>query len=295
VGTDAPENQLHISSSGSNFATIRLDAPENTTPARWQLRSHDGVFDIRDLQSTATRMTIDATGDATFSGSVKVDHIESGTRMLWLNAATNDTATYRQALGVQHSGTDMLAIATGPIVSISSKANQLKLENNKGNLVIDNNGDATFSGALVADGYTAENQLRIRRSSNISGSGAGISLGTTYDNTGVILYGTDEQVFVVSGAGDITTNNPSSSPGYEQYMRIGTLGATFFGTVSAPNITRNGSPVIDAKGLINTLTTLRKATMDETQDIRESLRDAIDELVEGFEQEIATMPAEDSE
>jgi hypothetical protein len=35
--------------------------------------------------------------------------------------------------------------------------------------------------------------------------------------------------------------------------------------------------------------------MDETQDIRESLRDAIDELVAGFEQEIAAMPAPEPE
>ena len=53
----------------------------------------------------------------------------------------------------------------------------------------------------------------------------------------------------------------------------------------------NGTPKIGYSELISTLVTLRKATMDETQDIRESLRDAIDELVEGFEQEIAAMPA----
>ena len=53
----------------------------------------------------------------------------------------------------------------------------------------------------------------------------------------------------------------------------------------------NGTPKIGHSELITTLVTLRKATMDDTQDIRESLRDAIDELVEGFEQEIATMPA----
>ena len=53
----------------------------------------------------------------------------------------------------------------------------------------------------------------------------------------------------------------------------------------------NGTPKIGYSELITTLVTLRKATMDDTQDIRESLRDAIDELVEGFEQEIATMPA----
>jgi hypothetical protein len=53
----------------------------------------------------------------------------------------------------------------------------------------------------------------------------------------------------------------------------------------------DGVPVTTSTTLIKTLATLRKATMDETQDIRESLRSAIDELVAGFEQEIATMPA----
>ena len=53
----------------------------------------------------------------------------------------------------------------------------------------------------------------------------------------------------------------------------------------------NGTPKIGYQELVTTLVTLRQATMDETQDIRESLRSAIDELVAGFEQEIATMPA----
>jgi hypothetical protein len=66
-------------------------------------------------------------------------------------------------------------------------------------------------------------------------------------------------------------------------------------TTRSSSFIQDGSPVIDAKGLINTLSTLHRATMDETKDIRESLRSAIEELVEGFEQEIATMPAGDSE
>jgi len=67
------------------------------------------------------------------------------------------------------------------------------------------------------------------------------------------------------------------------------------GSVSGISFRQSGAPVIDAKDLINTLSTLHRATMDETKDIRESLRSAIEELVEGFEQEIATMPTEDSE
>jgi len=60
-------------------------------------------------------------------------------------------------------------------------------------------------------------------------------------------------------------------------------------------VSDESGPLMSKRGLISTLSTLRNATMDETQDIRESLRSAIDELVEGFEQEIATMPAGDSE
>ena len=87
IGTDNPQNQLHISSSGSSFATLRLDAPENTTPTRWQLRSHDGVFDIRDIQSTETRMTIDPTGNVGIgvSPSYELDIGGASTQRVRLN------------------------------------------------------------------------------------------------------------------------------------------------------------------------------------------------------------------
>jgi hypothetical protein len=69
------------------------------------------------------------------------------------------------------------------------------------------------------------------------------------------------------------------------------------GTIKANNVTRNGIPVVDAKGLISTLVTLRNATQDETtlEGLRDSIGNAIGGLIEKFEQEIATMPAEDSE
>ena len=56
----------------------------------------------------------------------------------------------------------------------------------------------------------------------------------------------------------------------------------------------NGSQQTGYQELITTLVTLRQATMDETQDIRVSLRSAIDELVAGFEQQIAAMPSPDA-
>jgi hypothetical protein len=60
---------------------------------------------------------------------------------------------------------------------------------------------------------------------------------------------------------------------------------------------QNGAPVIDAKGLISTLSTLRNATKDETtlEGMRDALADAIGGLIENLEHEIATMPAPEPE
>jgi hypothetical protein len=56
------------------------------------------------------------------------------------------------------------------------------------------------------------------------------------------------------------------------------------------SIVQDGSPVIDAKGLISTLSTLRNATKDETtlEGMRDALADAIGGLIENLEHEIAT-------
>jgi hypothetical protein len=72
---------------------------------------------------------------------------------------------------------------------------------------------------------------------------------------------------------------------------------TVAGDFSANNVFRDGVPVIDAKGLIKTLTTLRNATKDETtiEGLRDAIGNAIGGLIEEFENQIATMPAEDSE
>ena len=63
IGTTSPSNALTIQSSGSDFATMRLEAPSNTIPAAFQIRSHDGDFDIRDANNGATRMAIDSSGN----------------------------------------------------------------------------------------------------------------------------------------------------------------------------------------------------------------------------------------
>ena len=58
----------------------------------------------------------------------------------------------------------------------------------------------------------------------------------------------------------------------------------------------NNDPIIGARSLIKTLSTLRKATMDETtlEGLRDSIGNAIGGLIENLEHEIATMPAEET-
>jgi hypothetical protein len=73
---------------------------------------------------------------------------------------------------------------------------------------------------------------------------------------------------------------------------------TFEGTVvRASHVIQDGAPVIDAKRLISTLSTLRNATKDETtlEGMRDALADAIGGLIENLEHEIAAMPAPEPE
>jgi hypothetical protein len=102
---------------------------------------------------------------------------------------------------------------------------------------------------------------------------------------GGILFSSTDEIRPTNGQSALSNN--VLNLGTDKYrFREGHFGTAIY---------VNGSPRIGYSELIEALSTLRNATMDETQDIRESLRSAIDELVAGFEQEIAAMPAGDSE
>ena len=126
------------------------------------------------------------------------------------------------------------------------------------------NGDVSLGGVINAD-YA----LRIDQRNNGSAGGLFINAATRTSADGATRL-----ISVVGGdsLGEV-------------------FGVGVDGTVNGTRMLSGGHVVATAKDIIETLVTLRKATMDETQDIRESLRDAIDELVAGFEQEIAAMPA----
>jgi hypothetical protein len=88
-----------------------------------------------------------------------------------------------------------------------------------------------------------------------------------------------------------------SGPGKYLYYNGTDSWAFSGGAVSGISFRQNGAPVIDAKGLIKTLSTLRNATKDETtlEGMRDALADAIGGLIENLEHEIATMPVPEPE
>jgi hypothetical protein len=155
-------------------------------------------------------------------------------------------------------------------------------------VTVDASGDATFSGNALFQGGTEKNGI----ATTTSGTLAEIQMGTTPGNSGLrglLGFTRDTGIFTYSHESGGTAT---------EHLSIDQFGnATFSGTVSAPNITRNGSPVIDAKGLIKTLSTLRNATKDETtlEGMRDALADAIGGLIENLEHQITTMLGEDSE
>lgn len=74
LGTTSPDAPIEIESSGSDYATFKLNAPSNTTPAAFLIRAHDGDFDIRDANNSATRLTIDNAGKVGI-GTTAPDHL----------------------------------------------------------------------------------------------------------------------------------------------------------------------------------------------------------------------------
>ena len=138
----------------------------------------------------------------------------------------------------------------------------------------------------VAIGYFAgsetqgNNAIAIGRQAGVTNQAAN---GIIINSTGVeINQTTAEHILLQSGSGKFLNYNGSTAWTFAGGPVNGLSG-----------FRQNDAPVIDAKGLISTLSTLRNATKDETtlEGMRDALSDAIGGLIEKFEHEIATMPA----
>ena len=183
-----------------------------------------------------------------------------------VNGTTGDGAGVFLSSGTSNPdpnirGTWIKAINTGG----ANNAHALSFATNEGSsapverLRIDSTGDATFSGTVsVGD-------------CNIQQAGFNLEFGR--DDASYITCA-DPNGFLIFRTG-----------GNVERMRLDTNGnLTVTGTI---NGVRN---VIGTRDLIETLSTLRTATQDETIDVRQALASACDKLIEKFEsmQEVAT-------
>jgi len=217
-----------------------------------------------------------STGNATFFGNVTV-----GNNLVIKTGGTTGDIYKDGAAGVRYDVNSWVPIKSdGTLGGVKLGVQSQKFT------------DGWFSGNVTADSFSASTSTYFK-SSNLAYSDTTINSAlqaeaTTKENYKNILRHEDT---------GLTFYTNSAVTGW-QFENINGVKATINKNGNAAfsgSVSDNQGPLMSKRGLISTLSTLRNATMDETQDIRESLRSAIDELVEGFEQEIAAMPAPEPE
>ena len=273
---DMDGNPIGGSGGDGNIA----DGTQDGTVATWDSTANSGAGQWTPDSS----LTIDAAGDAKFSGTLDAGDMRITSTKIH---RTDDNGSGLYFLGAMIRPVDKDGTETSGELSLGANANKFKDAYFSGTV---NAEAATFSGRVSAVrmelGANAEAMHYVEDSRTIlrtrDSNGDNSSYFGWYkvpEKPENCFYGTTTRLRIGSGGYRETTG-----------MTIDDAG----NLVAQGNITKNGTtPVASTVDIIKTLSTLRQATMDETRDIRESLRSAIDELVEGFEQEIAAMPAGD--
>ena len=240
----------------------------------------------------AERFSIAGNGDASFSGNISASGIVSAKRLNLADAGTtridlNDTSN--------ELGKKFLRSSSGSFDVVSH-------DYSRAIFVVADNGDAQIRGDLTGLG-----DANFKSGTVTCASGGRFQVGDekTYLAKGSI--GGGNGTALGSNSGFLLLNN-----GFERFMPSVTaqcdLGSStqqfkngyFSGTIFSQNtrsqrFIQDGSPVVDARGLIETLSTLRTATQDENtiEGLRDAIGNAVGGLIEKFEamQSTATQEA----
>ena len=202
------------------------------------------------------RLTIGAEGNATFSGKVGIGspvtnedllHVEGSGEVksrIATTSADGMACLYLNA-GTKNWGIRNEASTRNFVIRDLSAAED--------RLTIDASGDATFSNRVSSNEFQGRNWFR-----------ESTDTGLAFGNNSVFPIDSDK----------------NSKP---KTVDLGAVGNEFkSGYFSNQVITRSGV-AINARDLIETLSTLRNATKDETVDVRQALASACDKLIEKFE------------
>jgi hypothetical protein len=233
------------------------------------------IFRNGDFNSGTDALRLEENNDATFSGTVNASEFIT-------SQAVVDRGIYRpnaNGCGIRLSNTnaifpsDSTGTQSNGVVDLGGSGYQFK--------------DGYFSGSVSIgdknDDVDRKQILHLGASRPWSfvqnGAGAGQRLQLYAEVAG-------NKVFSIGGL-----DNPSEDviEFFAQSGNIRAKGDITGNTLRGTRVVQDGSPVIDAKGLITTLTTLRNATKDETtlEGLRDSIGNAIGGLIEKYEAEIA--------
>ena len=251
IGTGAPAAQFEVKGSNTNARfrgvgsqMINVNFSETPSSAEIDFRNA-GNFHISKQGSPA--LTIDSTGDATFSGAVSAGDVHIG----------NDYQA--GSMGFSNANWGMLFRAPNSPSDFNYGFQDVDGDNL---FTIDATGNATFSGTV--SGKNVNSEFLKLRGRTVSSDHFGIQMGSSLsilptDNTGTV------------------TGSAESDIGSRAYP--------FRDVWLAGSVYPNGgtAPLASTRDLIETLATLRNATKDETVDVRQALASACDKLIEKFE------------
>ena len=299
VGGATADTSLAVKHTGGTVAKFEGTGSEayigftsaDTTNNWW----HQGIGasgnDLKLKTGNQVRLTIEESGSATFSGTVNATNgsvrstafqIGSGNQgylysdsqidgevLLATKNVAGETKGYFAFRGLDNG--EFLIRATNSKLRIGTGGSA-----DTNGMTISSPGDATFKGTVNATSGSTQLDRGVYR---VHPTGAGIRCTTT------------SSIYPTNGAGEYKNNLIDLGSDSYKWKQV------FAVTTRSQRVIQDGSPVVDAKGLIKTLSTLRNATKDETtiEGLRDAIGNAIGGLIEEFENQIATMPAEDSE
>ena len=278
IDDDSPSRKLTVKSTQSTvarvestgsiggmigFADAGTSTPINPTGDPIDMRIGSIGDDFHVFTGNASRLTIDASGDATFSGRVGIHDAPVGGEFVVKVSADNkiamNTASYAGTEVARISAFNN-AVSTGVPLAIEGKDLRLRTDL-VDRLTIDASGAATFSGAIHASNAESINKI------------------VAFDGANYTALQQSGAAFNIRPQGSATIGMSMDGNG----------DATFSGSVTV----EGNRPVTTTRDLIETLSTLRNATKDETT--IKGLRDAIGNAVGGLIEKFEAMQAETQE
>jgi hypothetical protein len=273
--------QMPGGSSGSS------DGPSGSSGGLWTDNgdgsiSYDGTVTVNGKNGEGLHFDLAGSSDYVIQESTSSDIMSfgGGNALDFTHNISSGNVTVTGDLLAAKAGAGTAAVAIGPQAGRTSQGQYAT---------------AVGHGAGMTDQGDYSTALGVNAGETNQGS-ASVAIGWAAGQTNQAANG-----IIINSAGTTKTNvNPnhiylvSADDKFLYYNGTDTWtfagGTVTGGGLRFDSIVQDGAPVIDAKGLISTLSTLRNATKDETtlEGMRDALADAIGGLIQNLEHEIGT-------